>query len=177
MIAPILLFLCWGAGRPFRGAGYLGALVVVAIALIRVNVSPVLGSTLAMYEVLVMAVSAVGLVVVIQASLGFDGARPGTQRTSPAARASLVLILSTFLFNSTAGSMGAFAVPALVIIMLMIVLGIILGHVGFVTAGRRHERGRGLAATALVLGYLVLVATIALLIWVATIAASLAAFL
>ncbi|KZX19643.1 DUF4190 domain-containing protein [Rathayibacter tanaceti] len=43
---------------------------------------------------------------------------------------------------------------------------IVLGHVGFVQAGRSGQRGRGLAVAGFVLGYLVIVlAVVAWLVW------------
>lgn len=171
MIAPAVLFLCWGVGRPFRGAGYVGLLVVIVTSLLRSNVSTVLGNTTATYEVMLMLASGIGLAIVVQASLGFEGTRPGTVRTNPLARASLVLVMSTFLLNGVSGALGPFTIAGVVVVVLVLVLAIILGHAGFVDAGRKHERGRGLAATALVLGYLVFTATISLLIWVASLTA------
>ena len=69
----------------------------------------------------------------------------------------LVKALLSFLLNSTAGSIPGTggAIPALVVVILLVLLAIVLGHVGFVQSGRRGERGRGLALTALILGYLV----------------------
>ncbi len=173
MIAPLVLFLSWGAARPFRGAGYVGLFVVVLTSLLRSNVSPILGSTAITYEVMLMLASGLGLAVVVQSSLGFNGTRQGTIRTNPLARASLVLVMLTFLLNGIAGALGSFAIAGVVVVILLLVLAIILGHVGFVIAGRRQERGRGLAVTALVLGYLVIMATIALLVWFASLAAML----
>jgi hypothetical protein len=172
VIPPAVLFLCWGAGRPFRGGGYAGILVLVVVSILRSNVSPVLANTPLMYEAMWMLASAIGLVVVVQSSLGFDGARLGSPRTNVAARASLILVLSTFLLNSVAGSLGAAGIAAIVMVIAMLLLAIVLGHVGYITAGRRCERGRGLAVTALLLGYLVATATIAVAIWFLSIAAA-----
>lgn len=175
IIAPAILLLVWGTGRPFRGGGYAGLLLVIVVSIMHTYVSPVIGTTAWSFESLKIFDSAIGLVVVVQASLGFDGVRPGIRRTNGAARASLCLILLTFLLNSTAGRLGSAGVAGIVAVIFMLLLAIVLGHVGYVTAGRRQEAGRGLAITSLILSYTVGIATIAIVVWLLSIAAALSA--
>ena len=157
VIPPVFLFMAWAGGRSLK-AGWAAVIAVVVIGYFSGKVSPAFGFGAANYEILRDGFFALGLTVVVLMANGFDGAKPGTRRANPVTRTALILLLLSFLLNSTAGSIlgTGGAIPALVVVILLVLLAIVLGHVGFVRSGRRGERGRGLALTALILGYLVI---------------------
>ncbi len=167
VIPSVFLFIAWAGGRSFK-AGWAAVIVVVVLAYFSGKVSPVLGSGAANFEILFGGYFAIGLAVVVLVANGLDGARPGARLVNPLARTALIVLLLSFLLNSTAGSVTGGGIPALVLVILFLILAIVFGHVGFVQAGRRNERGRGLALTALILGYLVAVAYIALIVLAAS---------
>lgn len=173
LLAPLVLFLSWGAGRPFRGPGYGAVLVVAVLGFASQFVSPAIGGY-AQYAILYAAVLATSLAIVVLLSNAFEGtvARDG-RRVETLARVALALVLAPFILNGIAGSISGAGVAGYVLIILLLIVAIIVGHVAFVRAGRSGNRGRGLAATALVVGYLVLIANTVVLIWLATFLASL----
>lgn len=172
IVGPVLLFGAWAGGRGFR-AGWAAVVGVVILGFLGWNVAPVLSPNATTLEVMRDGFFALSLAIVVLLANGFDGPKPGARRVNGAARASMVLLLLTFVLNSLAGGVaGGIAIFMLVVVLVLLVLAIILGHVGFVRAGRRGERGRPLAAWTLVLGYLVIVLEIALIAYVASVIAA-----
>jgi hypothetical protein len=164
VIPAVFLFIAWAGGRSFK-AGWAAIVAVVVIAYFSGKVAPAFGYGAANYEVLLGGYFALGLTAVVLIANGFDGPKPGTRRANPVARTALVLLLLSFLLNSIAGTIvgTAGAIPAVVIVLLLLLLAIVLGHVGYVQAGRRGERGRGLALTALIIGYLIVAVYVVLI--------------
>lgn len=173
IVGPVLLFGAWAGGRGFR-AGWAALVAVVVLGFLGWNVAPVLGQNATTLEVMRDGFFAIGLAIVVLLANGFDGPKPGTQRVNGVARASMVLLLLTFVLNSLVGNVGGgVGIFMLVVVLLLLVLAIVLGHVGFVRAGRRGERGRSLAAWTLVLGYLVVLTEIVLIAYIGTTSAAL----
>lgn len=101
---------------------------------------------------------------------------PSSERRNPTAVTAFVFGLlaiagcATFLLGKALPDAMVFAVIQVILIaapalwLVVVVLAIVVGHIGFAQARRLSGAGRGLSITAFVLGYLALV-PMAIMVW------------
>jgi hypothetical protein len=101
---------------------------------------------------------------------------PSSERRNPIAVTAFVFGLlaiagcATFLLGKALPDSMVFAVIQVILVaapvlwLVVVVLAIVLGHIGFARARRLNGAGRGLSITAFVLGYLALV-PMAIMVW------------
>jgi hypothetical protein len=178
-LSTIALFVSWGLGRPFRGPGYFGLLVLIGVTVIRVLIQfiPNVLPNYAGYLALQGLIFGVSVWLTVGLSVAFEG------KITPAAivvtaphelplgevnsRAQVAFVLAMSmvgieLFSLIASVIGlyfvaviSFAVPVL------IVLTLVFGHLARSQIRSTHQKGAGRALVALIVGYALIALTVA----------------
>jgi peptidyl-prolyl cis-trans isomerase B (cyclophilin B) len=164
-LAYLLLFLSWGLGRPFRGPGYFGLLILVLVvsAWDLVQLIPSLHFNYVGYLAASIAVFAGSLWLTVGLSAVFEG-KPRPSADKP----SVPLTATTTNALAIAGFVIVLvAIPSSLVLLysgVFIVLSIVFGHIAIAQIRRTGQRGRGLAVATLIIGYVAIAALIALIV-------------
>jgi Domain of unknown function (DUF4190) len=174
---PIALFLSWAISARFRGFGYWGLGIGVAVVVVESLVSGFLyslqysGGGTAGYEIVSVILDAIVFAAAIGSAIGFErihARRPVRERPLPAQYAPGTG--GQAIPGDPGGSYysertNGLAIAALVLgIVGGTIVTIVLGHVALGQIRRTGERGHGMAVVGLVLGYVWTAVVVVLLI-------------
>jgi hypothetical protein len=172
----LLLFLCWAVTRPFRGPGYLGIVFIVIFETATVYIALGLEESGAQFAVLWNSLIEIVLVL---AAIGFTALFERRTIASPAAgitvgdgsvnakaRTSLTLAMVAIGLNIISRLVPYDLGLVLSIFALaLLVTAIVVGHIARREIRTTHQRGSGMAAVGLVIGYVILGLDLALIVF------------
>lgn len=163
----LLLFLSWGVSRPFRGPGYFGILILIALEFVNFYTTNALyrsaGTTATIWVTLVTVVLVLGVVgfsALLERQTSIPSIAVPAQMGGPSngkARSSLTLALGAIGVNIVSRLIsGQLGIAISVCALGMLIAAIIVGHLARREIRVTNQRGRGLALTGLLIGYICL---------------------
>lgn len=181
------LFLSWALGRPFRGPGFFGLLIALVVGVLGALVVfiPGVGSNYAGSLAIQDVIFALSVWLVVGLSVAFEGkpsgvvARPRALPTSPFnERAKLAFGFVMGLIGvevlAVLGSLSALYWLAFLsfVAPVLVVLGLVFGHLALAQLRHTGQQGRGYAVAAVVICYVAIaLSVVAILVQVFTVLA------
>jgi hypothetical protein len=170
-----LLYLGWAVSRPFRGPGYFGILILIALEFVSYYLSPAIYNAAGQAGLILIAlVNALFVLAVI----GFSGLFERQSSAQPVlagaaldgasngkARASFALALSAIGVNVVSRLIPTGLGTAISIAALgMLVAAIVMGHLARREIRVTNQRGAGMALAGLLIGYIILGIDVAIIV-------------
>lgn len=175
------LYLSWALGRPFRGRGYFGLLLLLVVGVIGAFIEfiPGIRNSYLGYIAIADIVFALSVWMTVGLSVVFEGkgeaapSRPTAPiaygQVNSRAKWALIVLLSAIGLQVAANliSLAGIYFVSLVaspLSLILLILAIVFGHVGLSQIRRTGERGRGRALAALIVSYVIVGLGVALVV-------------
>jgi hypothetical protein len=190
----LLLFLSWAVSRPFRGPGYFGVLVLIALEFADAYIVPaVYGSAGTSATILIALIGCVLVLATVGLAVLFERGRSAQETIGSAviagpvpvtidgpssgkARASLTMALIALGLNVLSRLVPyGLGITISILALGLLIAAIIVGHLARRDIRTTGQRGAGLALAGMLIGYIVLAIDVAVILAVFLFTAALVA--